>query len=86
MKQASLGAENKPLDRAFGKLDGIGGGGGVGGGAPMPITLPRLIRVELFLTGIVLLPKKITNAPDSRLWQARGYNENSDNAILTEEY
>ena len=57
MKQASLGVENKPLDRAFGKLDGIGGGGGVGGGAPMPITLPRLIRFELFLIGIVLLPK-----------------------------
>ena len=58
MKLASLGAENKPLDRAFGKLDGIGGGGGVGGGAPIPITLPRVAILELFLTGICLLLAK----------------------------
>jgi hypothetical protein len=50
---ASLGAENKPLDRAFGKLDGIGGGGAGGGGAPIPITPPRLLRFEVFLIGIL---------------------------------
>jgi hypothetical protein len=50
---ASFGAENNPLDRAFGKLEGIGGGGDGGGGAPIPITLPRVLRFELFLIGIL---------------------------------
>jgi hypothetical protein len=54
---ASFGAENNPLDRAFGKLEGIGGGGEGGGGAPIPITLPRVLRFELFLIGIFVLQK-----------------------------
>jgi hypothetical protein len=53
MNFASLGAENKPVERAFGKLTGIGGGGGGGGGAPIPITVPRVVRLELFLTGMI---------------------------------
>jgi len=52
MNRASLGAENKPLDRALGKLDGIAGGGGGVGGAPIPITPRRLRTLELFLIAI----------------------------------
>jgi hypothetical protein len=37
---ASVGAENNPLDRAFGKLAGIGGGGGGGAGE---VPAPRII-------------------------------------------
>jgi hypothetical protein len=53
MNRASFGAENKPLDRALGKLDGMAGGGGGVGGAPIPITPRRLRTLELFLIGIV---------------------------------
>ena len=55
MNLASFWAENNPLDRAFGKLEGIGGGGAGGGGAPIPITLPRVLRIALFLIGICVL-------------------------------
>jgi hypothetical protein len=85
MNLASLGAENSPLDRAFGKLEGIAGGGGGGGGAPIPITPPRLGRFEPFLIGISP-PGKVTNDSDSRLWQARGYNETSNKCNHSEEY
>jgi len=51
MNLAFLGAENNPLDRAFGKLEGIAGGAD-GGGAPIPITPLRLVRFGFFLIGM----------------------------------
>jgi len=74
MNRASLGAENKPLDRALGKLDGIAGGGGGVGGAPIPMTPRRLRTLELFLVAIcVSLNGRLNH--HSKLWVERGYNE-----------
>jgi hypothetical protein len=53
MNLASFGAENNPLDLAFGKLAGIGGGGG-GGGPPAPrVTAPDFDPEDRFA---VILP------------------------------